>query len=189
MRLVMAALCLSAFSAPRAARAHTTGISQADFVVEPDGRVAATLVFAANELTIPAADHARFVTEGVGVSADGSPCAASFVGSHAVEMDGVELDATFACAKGAREVEVVVYLFNDLAQGHRMAASMTSGALSSYRLLSGDHRLIALTLGERKPVLSEAKSVALVVVSSVFLAVLLGACVWRFRRKKPRIPS
>jgi hypothetical protein len=137
-------LCYSAFVAiatvAAPARAHTTGVSQSDFSVDPSGTVSAQLVFAVAEIAGAVAldanhdgtvspeeladaqpDLKRMVLDGIEVKADGAACAATFERAELTEADGLALGARYACPP-ARTIEVTLFLLSELRPEHRHAA-------------------------------------------------------------------
>jgi hypothetical protein len=148
--MVMASLFL-----PWLARAHTPGLSAAELDVGLDGAVDARLTFATAEplgrTTLSQEDLRAFVLEGVDVSADGARCPATYRGSALTEVDGLLLQATYACPPDASEVAVTLYYLSALPPGHREIARIEgppgSGAHAE-AVLSADHRALVLKMPE-----------------------------------------
>jgi hypothetical protein len=171
---------------PRPAAAHTPGLSTADFDVEPDGRVEARLVFATAEplrgIPLKDDDLRAFVTDGVEVDADGAACAPTFRGAGVTEVDGLALEASYACPPEPAEIAVTLYYLSALGPAHREIARITAGSATSEAVLSGDRRAIALRLPadtHRAQRLRRARHVT--VVTAAFAVFMAGLFVWRWR--------
>lgn len=156
----------------RTAAAHTLGVSVSEFDVLPDGRVEARLTFAVAEslgAVVINRDHDGVVTEsevaaagdelgaflirGVDVDAGSSRCPATFVGASLTEVDGLVLQATYACPSDAEVIEVTLYYLTELTRTHRQIARIVADGAVVEGVLTGEHRAIALTLpnGPRGP--------------------------------------
>jgi hypothetical protein len=135
---------------PRLVHAHTPGLSTAVFEVQGDGRVDARLVFATAEplrgTPLDPQDLGAFVLDGVDVQADGERCQGTFRGARVTEVDGLVLDASYACSPGAGEVVATLYYLGDLSPGHREIARISAGSATSEAVLTSDRRAIALRL-------------------------------------------
>jgi len=183
---------------PRLAAAHTPGVSTAEFDVAPDGHVDAHLVFASaeplNGTPLRDDDLRAFVLDGVDVTADGSRCDASWRGSYPTEGDGLALDASYACARGASEVAVTLYYLSALPAGHREVARIVASGASIEGVLTGDRRALSLRLpaptagAGRSSSADRAarKSRQLTVLTAAFAAVMLALFVWRWRATRKR---
>lgn len=201
----MLAIVLATAFAPRVASAHTTGVSQSDLVVGPNGVVDAELVFALAEIASAVAldanhdgavseeelaaarpDLRRLVLDGLDVRADDRPCAAALQRVELTEADGLLLDVRFACPADARRLDATYFLLSELARGHRHAARITQGARSVQKLLSGTNRAIAFDLDAPPRAPSSARRVALVVVTIAWAVAMVALFVWRFRRARPK---
>ena len=183
---------------PRTGAAHTQGLSTAELAVEPDGHVEARLTFATAEplagTPLRDDDLRSFVLNGVDVTADGARCEATFAGSTVTEVDGLQLDASYACPAGAREIGVTLYYLSALRPGHREIARIIGPAGSNASVggvLTGDRRALTLTL----PPSASTRSAAnvrlgrrLLVLTAAFATFMLALFVWRWRatRGQPR---
>jgi hypothetical protein len=154
---------------PTRARAHTPGLSMADFEVHGDGEVDARLTFSmataepltgtaldrngdglvtAEDLAAAHDDLRGFVTDGIEVAADGSPCEGAFAGAALSEVDGLELRATYACPPGPAEMQVTLYYLSAITRGtpRKGIARIIAGGETAEGVLSGDHRALSLRL-------------------------------------------
>jgi hypothetical protein len=130
---------------PRLGRAHTPGLSVAEFVVQDDGRVDARLVFATAEPLMAAGDDlGAFVLGGIEVSADDASCPAAFRGASRTEGDGLALEASYACPVGADEIAVTLFYLSDLPRGHREVARIVAGSSTAEAVLTAERRRLAL---------------------------------------------
>jgi hypothetical protein len=187
----------------RPAVAHSPGLSTGDWVIYPDGRVEASLVFASTEalnvrggsgvvldenhdgavtdeeLADARADLEHFVVEGVGVEGDGAPCPGRLTGAELTSADGLELDAVFTCGKPPRRLAVTLYFLSDLGPGHREVARVAAGSLTEQKLLSPTDRQIALTLPA--PQASRSRLVWLWGPAAILAAALAALVVRRLR--------
>jgi hypothetical protein len=188
--VIMAALFL-----PRLGRAHTPGLSVAEFEVQPDGRVDARITFANAEqlqgTSLNDADLRAFMLDGVDVTADGQRCPAIFHGASPAEGDGLVLASSYDCPRDVAAVEVTLYYLSALAPGHREVARIVARGASTEAVLTGDHRAISLRLPSSpaaQPVPArEVKGRRLIALSAVFAAFMLGLFVWRWRAtRSPR---
>lgn len=175
---------------PRLALGHTLGLSVAEFDVAPEGPVAAHLTFASAEplgaTPLRDEDLQGFLARGVEVAADGARCDGTFLGASVTEADGLQLDARYACPRGAARLEVTLYYLSELGPGHREIARIVARGASIEGVLTGDRRALSLTLpgppGARS--LRDARARTgrrLEVLSAAFLAILLGLAGWRWR--------
>jgi hypothetical protein len=174
---------------PRFGRAHTPGLSVADFEVTDSGRVDARLVFASAEALggidpdrnhdgqVTAADLAAasddlraFVIEGVDVSADESRCPAAFRGASLAERDGLALEASYACPAGASEVAVTLFYLSHLPREHREVARIVAGSRIAEAVLTGDRRRLALKLRAGGTVPLARRTVLLLVMAGAAAA-------------------
>lgn len=189
------------------ARAHSPGLSTGDWVIYPDGRVEASLVFASaealtvrgrggvvldrnhdgvvtdEELAGARADLEQFVSEGVGVDADGDACPGRLAGAQLTSGDGLELDAAFTCGKLPRRLTVTLYFLSDLAASHREVARIALGSLTEQKLLSPTDRQIALTLPAAPTARSPLARFPWVWGPAAILAFVLAALVVRRLRR------
>jgi hypothetical protein len=178
---------------PRQGRAHTPGLSTADFRVAAEGPVDARLTFASREplgsSTLSQEDLRAFVLDGVDVTADGTRCDPTYRGSTATEGDGLLLEATYACPPDATELAVTLYYLSALPRGHREIARITgppgSGA-SVEAVLTGDHRAMSLTLPGAGHGRRAAMGTKLLVLSGGFAVLMLALFVWRWRATRKR---
>jgi hypothetical protein len=154
-----------ALASGRPARAHTVGLSLADFDVQPDGSVEALLTFATAEplggisldrdrdgrvgpgdLAAAQDDLRAFLQQGVEVDADGTACPQEFREATVSETDALLLRGTFACPRGAEEIGATLYYLSALRRGHREVARITAGSETVTEVLTGERRAIALRL-------------------------------------------
>jgi hypothetical protein len=185
---------------PRFGRAHTPGTSIASFDVRPDGLVEASLVFASAEALGAAGGPApslegdsltdleqrelrAFVLDGVEVTADGAPCAATFGGASVTEVDGLAIAATYACppVEETSEVAVTLYYLSALRPGHRQVARIAAGSATSAAVLSADRRALSLRL-PGAPRHAPSRAPWLLAAAAAVAAVALGIGVRRSRR-------
>ena len=175
---------------PRAGAAHTQGLSTAELDVQPDGHVDAHLTFATAEPLAGTAqnqdDLRAFVLRGVDVTADGARCEGTFGGASVTELDGLLLEARYACAAGAREIGVTLYYLSELRPGHREIARIVGPPGSNAvveGVLTGDRRALTLRLpgGPRPSAARERLGQRLLVLTSAFTALMLALFVWRWR--------
>lgn len=146
-----------------AASAHTLGISRSDFTLDDRGAVRALIVLSkadAVRLGNMDSDHDGVVSPlelsasegvfrevlgaGVLVRADGARCSGGLEGGGDVEGDGFGFSLGFACAPGARTLEVELPFVDRLPPGHRHVARIVSGAASVERFLSATDRSVSL---------------------------------------------
>jgi hypothetical protein len=157
-------------STPRAARGHTPGLSTASFEVAPNGRVEGQLAFATAEalsgihldgnhdhvvtpveVKADGDELARFVLEGVDVSADGASCPPSYEGARIDEIDGLLLQAGFDCPADATRITATLYYLSRLPPAHREIARIAAGEATVQAVLSGDRRAVELALPAHAP--------------------------------------
>ena len=188
------------------ASAHSLGLSQSEFVVLPDGRVAAQITLSAREalatttldadhdgtvtaeeLAARASDFRALVTERIEVDADGRSCPAHFDDALLQEGDGLVLTATYACPTFMRRLGVTLFFLSDLGPSHRHVARLTAGSATTQRALSGSDRFIALEIHPRAAPQEPARRkiapwrrVSVVVLTAVFTAFMLCLFIWRF---------
>jgi hypothetical protein len=182
---------------PRAGAAHTPGLSVAELDVEPDGHVEARLTFATTEPlagTRPTEPDLRaFVMDGVDVTADGARCEATFHGASVTEVDGLLLEASYACPPGARDVTVTLYYLSALRPGHREVARIVGPPGSNAAVegvLTGDRRSLTLRLPEGAPAPPDARlGRRLLALTAVFAALMVALFVWRWRATRRRRDS
>lgn len=174
---------------PRAALAHTPGISTADIDVKADDHVEARLTFASAELlssvaldrdrdgiisaedVLAARDDLRaFVVEGTEVDADGAPCPATFLDASLTEVDGLVLEADYACPSDAATIEATLYYLSAPPGGDARlhgskapsspsprssrsrpmaVARIAFGSATTEGVLTGEHRAMALRIPGR----------------------------------------
>jgi hypothetical protein len=173
---------------PRFAAAHTPGLSTASFDVQPDGRVDARLGFASAEplggTSLDRNELRGFVLDGVDVSADGVRCAPTFRGATITEVDGLLLEASYACPPPdeVREIAATLYYLSALSPGHREVVRITAGDATNEAVLTGDRRAIALIWADEPPgKVRRRRGRLLVLVTTTFCAFLSGLFVWRWR--------
>jgi hypothetical protein len=178
---IMAAIVL-----PRPAAAHTPGLSTAAFDVQPDGRVDARLVFATAEpfrgTPLRDDDLRAFVLDGIEVDADGSACPATFRGAGVTEVDGLVVEASYACAQGPGVVAVTLYYLSSLGPAHREVARITAGSATSEAVLSSDRRAMALRLPTSTVHVQRLRRERLLtMVTAAFALFMASLFVWRWR--------
>ncbi len=192
---------------PRLVRAHTPGLSTAEFDVDPAGPVEAHLTFASAEplagSTLRDEDLRAFVTQGVDVTADGARCDVAYRGASVTQQDGLLVEARFDCPPGAARIGVVLYYLSALPPGHRGVVRIVGppGSNASVEaVLSGDRRALELALppgvsgraagrtpeGSGWTVRRVPLRERLVVLTVVFTAVMLSLFVWRWRATRKR---
>jgi hypothetical protein len=179
---------------PRPGAAHTPGLSVAELEVEPDGHVEARLTFATAEPlagTRATPDDLRaFVMDGIDVSADAVRCEATFQGASVTEVDGLLLEASYACPRGAREIAVTLYYLSALRPGHREVARIVGppgSNVSVEGVLTGDRRSLSLRLPEGiRPPPDTRLGRRLVVLTAAFAAFMVSLFVWRWRATRSR---
>jgi hypothetical protein len=178
---------------PREGRAHTLGLSTADFQVGADGPVEARLTFASLEplgsTTLRQEDLRAFVLDGVDVTADGARCDPSYRGSSVTEGDGLLLEASYACPPGAAEIGVTLYYLSALPRGHREIARILGppgSGVATDAVLAGDRRALSLALPGTGHDRRAAMRPKLLAVTVVFAVLMLSLFVWRWRATRKR---
>lgn len=139
-------------------------------------------------------DLRAFVTNGVDVTADGSRCDGTWGGAYPTEGDGLALDASYACPKGATEIGVTLYYLSALPAGHREVARIVAAGASIEGVLTGDRRALSLRLpaatgrGARSSAAERADRTGrrLTVLTAAFVAFMLGLSAWRWRATRKR---
>ena len=185
---------------PRMTLAHTPGLSVADFDLQADGRVQARLTFASAEAlggmpldrdrdgVVTAEDVAAarddlrsFVLQGVGVEADGVGCASTFRDASLTEVDGLVLEATYACPADPSELEVTLYYLSAMPRGvaHRGIARIVAGSATIEGVLTGDRRAIGLHLPGRAHAAARSSRWLAALAAAAVVGLLLG---YRSRR-------
>src|SRR5205085_170254 len=97
-------------------------------------------------------DEARdLVSNGIAVTADDAPCAASLDAARIVGGDGYAIDATFTCPHEPRVVAVTIYLISELPRGHRHIARIIAGNSSAQALLDAERRQVTLEVRPAAP--------------------------------------
>jgi hypothetical protein len=191
----------------RLAAGHTPGLSQAAFDVTAGGRVEARFTFAsaeplggvaldrgrdgvvtAEDVAAASSDLAKFLADGVDVTADGARCPATFREASLQEVDGLVLEATYACPEDSARIEATLYYLSRLPRSHREVARITSGAATEESLLSADKRAIALTLPV-DPARAHRRRTGrtLVFAAALFAATMIALFLWRWRAAKRSI--
>jgi len=180
---------MATFVLPRSARAHTPGLSTANFVVRPGGEVEARLTFASVDVDVARSDPRGFLLDGVDVAGDGERCAGTFVAASPTEVDGFTIDGRYDCPADVARVEVTLYYLNNLPRGHREVARIVADSETVEAVLSGTHRALALSLPWRRPAPSAAQRRGrhLLVLTATFAAAMLALFVWRWRATRRRI--
>lgn len=177
------------------ARAHTPGLSTADFELGSGGRVQARFTFAAAEPGLPttADDMRAFLLDGVEVTADGARCTPEFRDGGTTEIDGLAMEASYTCASTAdetRELAVTLYYLSALGPRHREVARISAAGATTEAVLTGESRVLALELPARgrhdaRP-RRPRRPELLVGVTAVFAAGWLALFVWRWRATRKR---
>ena len=178
----------------------------ADFEVEPNGSVEARFTFATVEplggisldrdhdgmvtpgdVEAASEDLRGFLLEGVDVSADGSRCAPTFHGATLSEVDGIVLEASYAC-RPAAHVEATLYYLSTLPAGHREIARITAGSAVNQAVLAGDRRAIEVAVpgAPGADVAAKRRAHILVEITAGFAVFMIGLFVWRWRATQPR---
>jgi hypothetical protein len=158
---VVAAMVVCALFASEAS-AHTVGLSQSDFTLEPDGVVRALVVFSKTDamnlgrmdrngdgIVSPAELASSEIVlreemeRGVIVVSDGKPCAPNLEGGGDVE-DGFGVSLSFACSAPAHVLGVEMRLLRELPRGHRHALRISRGSASVEKILSAEDRIASL---------------------------------------------
>ncbi|HEY3819408.1 MAG TPA: hypothetical protein VGL81_19700 [Polyangiaceae bacterium] len=178
---------------PRQGLAHTLGLSLADLDVAADGHVDAHLTFASREplgsTPLGEEDLQAFVLDGVDVTADGARCEPTYRGSSPAEGDGLLLEASYACPRGAADITATLYYLSALPRGHRELARIQgppgSGA-SVEAVLTGDHRALSLALPGVHRDRRAAVQTKLIVLAASFAVFMLSLFVWRWRATRKR---
>ena len=163
-----------------------------------DGRVDARLTFATAEplgKTNPRseADLRAFVLDGVDVTADGSRCQGRYDGAGVTEVDGLVLEASYACPPDAAEIAVTLYYLSALRAGHREIARISGPPGSNANVeavLTGDRRALALKLpvteGTSARRRRDARARQLAAVTVTFAILMVALFVWRWRAARRR---
>ena len=126
--------------------------------------------------------------DGLDVAADGVRCDGRYEGAGVTELDGLVLEATYACPPDAGEIGVTLYYLSALAPGHREIARIVGppGSDASVEgVLAGDRRGLSLKLpptaaaaGRRRHD-ARARQVGALTVS--FAVFMVGLFLWRCR--------
>jgi hypothetical protein len=196
-------IAISALLLPPGARAHTPGLSMADFEVRADGQVQARLTFSLasaeplagtrldrdgdgvvtpDDLLAARDDLRAFVAEGVEVAADGSPCEGTFRGASLSEVDGLELRAAYACPGGPAVVQATLYYLSASAAGPRRAlARILSGGATTEGVLTGERRAISLHLTRADRPQARIRTLPSRLVFVPVVGVALALLAWRSR--------
>jgi hypothetical protein len=191
---------------PQYAHAHTLGMSVADFDVHSDGQVEARLTFASAEplggialdrdqdgvvtpqdVSAARDDLRAFLLSEIEVDADGSPCGATFRDASLTELDGLVLQASYACPNDAAEIEVTLYYLSAVARGQLRAQStrkgiarIVAGSAMTEGVLTGERRALALRLpGRTNAAARKLQRIVLLVVGAIAAIALLA---WASRR-------
>ncbi len=179
---------------PRPGVAHTPGLSVAELDVEPDGHVEARLTFATAEplagTRLTDEDLRAFVMDGVDVTGDGARCEATFRGASVTEVDGLLLEASYACPQGAREIAVTLYYLSALRPGHREVARIVGppGSNASVEgVLTGDRRSLTLRLPGAAPSRADMRlGRRVLAITAAFAAFMVSLFIWRWRATRNR---
>lgn len=206
--LAVLGAAVAALTVARPARAHTAGISTAEFVLDPapgpDGGVTVSgrLVFARGEIEGPlsldrnrngvveasdleaaSADLRKLVEGGVEVTAGADVCRGELRSSALVEGDGLELEGRWTCPRqGPRSLAVTMFLLSDLRPGHRQLVRIIAGSNTTQKVLTDTTRLVKLDLPGPPPAKPARGGAAVVALASAFVVVFAALFVWRHRR-------
>jgi hydrogenase/urease accessory protein HupE len=125
--LLATALALLAVFVTLPGRAHTVGVSRGEYRAVPSG-LEVSLSFAQSELALLGGETR--VLEHVGVRSN-TPCGGVLTRTVLLERDGVQLDATFRCARAETLRVSLAPLLNALTRGHRHEAVTLPGGAST----------------------------------------------------------
>jgi hypothetical protein len=144
-------------------------------------------VVTAQDVTAASADLAQFVLNGVDVEADGARCPGTFREASLQEVDGLVLEASYACPDDAARIEATLYYLNGMPRTHREVARITAGSATREALLSADHRAIAIDVAP-DPTRARHRRTGrmLVFAAALFAATMLGLLFWRWRATRTR---
>ena len=197
------ALALAALGIAGAASAHDTGLSQSDFTVEGDA-VRAHLVLAAPDLeALLDADHDGRVTlaevdggraglaslvRDTEVTAGGAPCPGALEGVSVEGVDGVAIDARFACPAGATgELAVTLHWLGARPPGHRHVARLVSGKRTMSAVLDAQRQGTSIAMdAPRAPTAPKEEPAPRAWWIALALAATIGALAWwklRYNRR------
>jgi len=126
---------------PTAAHAHAIGLSRGEYRVTGED-LDVTLVLARAEATAAVPDldaNGRGTFDKVRVTAAAADCAGTLVGTSLTEQDGFEIRARYRCPPSDAPWTVTLPLLDDLSHGHRHAAHVVGGTVTSDHLLSRSH--------------------------------------------------
>jgi hypothetical protein len=193
---------MAQLSVARLCLGHTIGLSTAELVVTPGGRVEARFVFAsaeplgrlvldrnrdglvtAEDVAAAKDDLAAFLLEGVDVTADGNRCQGTFREATLSEIDGLVLEASYRCPEDMAEIAVNLYYLSSLPRAHREIARIVAVSASTEAVLTGDRRALALRLPEDGRGRGAARHVAgrRFALGAALAAGLVALLVWRRR--------
>jgi hypothetical protein len=190
---------------PAFAHAHTPGLSTADFAVQPSGEVEALLTFSLataepltgtvldrngdgivtqEDLSAARNDLRAFVSEGVQVDADGSPCDGALQGAALTETDGLELQASYSCPRDPAEIQVTLYYLSMQTSGpsRRGIARIASSVGTVEGVLTGDRRAISLHLPRAEKAHERIRTPPLRLAFVTLATVVVGWLAWSSRR-------
>jgi hypothetical protein len=162
----------------RQASAHAVGLSQSDFVLEPDSTVRALIVFSKTDaMNLGRMDRNRDgivspeelassepvlrgeMERGVLVVSDGKACASRLEGGGDVE-DGFGVALSFACPTAPHVLGVELRFLRELSRGHRHMLRISAGSASVEKILSAEDRSFSLDVPPVDPA-DRARPVAL----------------------------
>ena len=135
-------------------------------------------------------DLRAFVMDGVDVTADGARCEGTYRGASVTEVDGLLLQASYACPQGARDITVTLYYLSALRPGHREVARIVGppGSNASVEgVLTGDRRSLSLHLPGPAPLQARTRlGRRVLALTAAFTALMAGLFLWRWRATRRR---
>jgi len=129
-------------------------------------------------------DLRTFVSEGVEVDADGSPCDGTLQNAALTETDGLQLQASYSCPRDPAEIQVTLYYLSTATSGtsRRGIARIASGDATVEGVLSADHRAISLRLPRAEKAHERVRTPPLRLAFVTLAAVVVGWLAWSSRR-------
>jgi hydrogenase/urease accessory protein HupE len=145
--------CAALVLFPVGAAAHAIGLSRGDYLLTAQG-VDVTVVLARAEVTAAASSLevlAGNTIEKIRVTAPSGSCAATAIDALLTEQDGVEIRARYVCPPSDGQLTVTLALLDDLSHGHRHAARVTAGAVTSDHILFRKQATFAIDRAPANP--------------------------------------